>query len=135
MAIVLGKGHGDAHPCIPQVCTEAPPSSGSRGVCSSISRQHEVFNTKGHKQRATLEVKTCVCCCCCVALCCCLLLLLLLLGVACCRGVTMCMSTRCYGPVGKREHSTTNNCWPSRAQKLPESGHSTSNRTGCEKRP
>ena len=65
--IVLGKGNGDAHLCIPQVCTEAPlppPSSGSRCVCSSCSRQHEVFNTKGHRQRATLEAKTCCCCCC-----------------------------------------------------------------------
>ena len=60
--IVLGIP-GDAHPCIPQVCAEVPlppPSSGSRCVCSSFSRQHEVFNTKGHRQRATLEVKTCV---------------------------------------------------------------------------
>ena len=47
--IVLGKGHGDAHPCMPQVCTEAPLPPPS----SSLRRQHEVFNTKGHKQRAT----------------------------------------------------------------------------------
>ena len=41
VVVVLGKGHGDAHPCIPQVCTEASLSlrrfAGSRARAWSTS--------------------------------------------------------------------------------------------------
>ena len=57
----FSQGHGDAHPCIPQVCTEAslPPPSGGTGVCSSISRPREVHqHYRSLTGKATLEVRT-----------------------------------------------------------------------------
>ena len=57
----FSQGHGDAHPCIPQVCTEAslPPPSGGTGVCSSNSRPREVHqHCRSLTRKATLEVRT-----------------------------------------------------------------------------
>ena len=52
--VVLGKSHGDAHPCIPQVCTEA--SSGHRRV----QLPHEVFTKKVTRRKGNARVETCV---------------------------------------------------------------------------
>ena len=61
--LVLGQGHGDAHPYILQVCTVASLSSplcGSRNVCSSISRPHEGTVKSNNEQRSPNLSEPCV---------------------------------------------------------------------------
>ena len=59
--VVPGKGHGDAHPCIPQMCTESslsPLLRGTRRVCSSFSHPHDVFTKKVTTKKGDAWVKT-----------------------------------------------------------------------------
>ena len=62
VVLTLGKGHLDAHLCIPQVCTEASLSSpprGTRRVCSSFSRPHEV-SQKSRAKKGKLSSGNCL---------------------------------------------------------------------------
>ena len=70
--LVLGQGHSVAHPYILRICTVASLSSPLRGpsLCSSFSRQHEVFTKKVTAQKGRrLGGNLCCCCrCCCCPL-------------------------------------------------------------------
>ena len=63
LVITLGQGHGDAHPCMPQVCTEAWLSEalGGASVFGHRDRRHKVHHPRkvAVQTRATLEERTC----------------------------------------------------------------------------
>ena len=53
VVVTLGQGHGEAHPYIPQACTEAslPPPLGGTSVFSHRGRPHEVH----HPRKVTVQ--------------------------------------------------------------------------------
>ena len=47
--VTLGQGHGDAHPCIPQVCTEASLSAPLGGTIEAVHMKSIIHDRSLHK--------------------------------------------------------------------------------------